>query len=648
MRFSAVYEITFTCRAAALTLLIVLLAPAARAASTLVSVPLSLDYPLLRHMLVAQLFDTPERSREILQDPAGCSRIVLSEPALAPRGGDLEVVARVQARLDVASAGSCKQVLAWRGTVGFLGRPVVQAGGRSVKLAPVDTWLRDSAGKLLSSGPLWRAADTSLQQFFAGFVLDFSPYIGSLGDFLPSVLPRRNSAQLQSLVDSLTLGEVVVSPASLDVSIRARIDDLQPLPKPAAALSAEELQQLETRWQMMDALFVAAIKHYASVTELRPLRGTLLDILIDSRYSLQDALSQPASRSGDAVRRWFIESWQRLGPVARSVAREQSGQEQLLWFTALTATDALHALDQLGPTIGLDISTNGLRNLARMINAGQAEEILRYSENVDPQLQQLLREQMPPPQPERDGDAPPRESSAFEFNFSLFSRAHASTSSDRLDSWVPASNELATYLPLVAELLQRTTGQVLRDYHLASQYHDLYGKLVLATAWQESCWRQYVVKSKRLEPLRSATGDTGMMQINERVWRGFYDLHRLRWDISYNSRAGAEILLNYLVKYALRKGEQQRSGGLANLARASYSAYNGGPGQVARYRRADVRPEYRKIDKLFWEKFRQVDAGKQMNVARCLGVEGPLPVLTAKHSAAGTAKDSSTSQSKPP
>ena len=28
------------------------------------------------------------------------------------------------------------------------------------------------------------------------------------------------------------------------------------------------------------------------------------------------------------------------------------------------------------------------------------------------------------------------------------------------------------------------------------------------------------------------------MQINERIWRGFYDPHKLRWDIAYNAGAG--------------------------------------------------------------------------------------------------------------
>ena len=73
---------------------------------------------------------------------------------------------------------------------------------------------------------------------------------------------------------------------------------------PAAPLTDQELQQWETRWQMMDALITFAVKHYASATGLEELRSTLLDILLDSRYRLArcaDSVYQPRRRPGAPV-----------------------------------------------------------------------------------------------------------------------------------------------------------------------------------------------------------------------------------------------------------------------------------------------------------------------------------------------------------
>ena len=101
---------------------------------------------------------------------------------------------------------------------------------------------------------------------------------------------------------------------------------------------------------------VFAVKHYAEATELRELRGTLLDILIDSRYQLVAALEQPYDPANDVVRSWFVESWRRLAPVVRRIALQQEDKEPLMWISVLAATDALYALDQLG----LDLTCDSL------------------------------------------------------------------------------------------------------------------------------------------------------------------------------------------------------------------------------------------------------------------------------------------------
>ena len=417
---------------------------------------------------------------------------------------------------------------------------------------------------------------------------------------------------MQDTINSLAIGNIEVTASSLNIDINFEVEPLIDKPGKAVPLTPEELAQAEAQWHMMDALLVGAVKRYAAATELRSLRSALLDILIDSRYRLRDALTDPADSSGDAVRNWFIESWHRLNPVVREIASQQPGQVQLLWMTTLTASDALYALNQLGATIGLELSNEGLRRLARMINADQAEELLRYSEEVDPQLQELLREEVEAAEPDL---------SSWHLNFSFFARAHAAAPWESLKQWMPEKDEVNAYVRKVRTVLQTAADKAQQPKPLERNYRSLYEKLVMATAWQESCWRQYVVINKRIEPLRSSSGDIGIMQVNEKVWRGFYDLQKLRWDINYNSSAGAEILLNYLVNYALKRGEHKQSGGAVNLARATYSAYNGGPGQVSRYRSSKVAASHKKIDSLFWEKYQQVDAGKAGNVAGCLGAD---------------------------
>ena len=89
--------------------------------------------------------------------------------------------------------------------------------------------------------------------------------------------------------------------------------------------------------------------------------------------------------------------------------------------------------------------------------------------------------------------------------------------------------------------------------------------------------------------------------MNRNVWRGLYDLQGLSGDTEYNGHAGAEILMTYLTRWVLRKNEHKQPGG--NLARATYSAYNGGAGHLTRYRAAKPIPQLKKVDDAFWRKY---------------------------------------------
>jgi hypothetical protein len=186
-----------------------------------------------------------------------------------------------------------------------------------------------------------------------------------------------------------------------------------------------------------------------------------------------------------------------------------------------------------------------------------------------------------------------------------------------LDGRVPRRADLDRYLPQIAELLRETSSQVFAHGGLDDKHRDLFRHLVLATAWQESCWRQYVLRRGRVQTLRSSAGALGLMQVNPRVWRGFYDVDGLNRSIGYNAHAGSEILLHYLRDYAIVRGEEAL-GGRDALARATYAAYNGGPSHLRSYREPKRWPaSLAAIDAAFLAKYREVSAGGALGVRKC-------------------------------
>jgi hypothetical protein len=592
-----------------------------------VEIPLRLDYPLLDKLLRAEVFTGSGDTLDLLGTTQACNEIVLSDPQLSGQPAQLELRTGLRAAVGLGAPGACRRLLSFEGGLMVRGQPELRADGTALAFTPEGVTLLDAAGAPVSNATLEALAVSGVRTVFSNYQLDLLPQIDAVGRFLPEFLPGHSRQQIEALLATLRIAGLAVGQDAVDARISLSIEPVADAAPPERALSEAELALWEERWQAMDALIVLAVKHYAAATGLQELRDALLESLIESRYRLRDALAEDPVPGRDAVRGWFLQSWTALAPTLRRIGMEQPGQEQLLLVNVITATDALAALDELGPSFGLDISTDGLRRLARMINGDEGDTLLDYSADVDPVLRQLLEESLNAPPPP----------GAWRMDFSLFPKAFAADSS-RLNSWAPKREDLPEYLPSVAALLGRAADDAQARRGLPEPYHDLFRKLVLTTAWQESCWRHYVVSDDRkLVPLRSGTGDVGLMQINERVWRGFYDQQRLRWDIDYNSTAGSEVLIDYLMKYALRKGEHRQPGGLVNLARASYSAYNGGPSQLSRYRRSDASAYGRKVDAAFWEKYQQVDAGNELAVSNCLGGNLSGPALPSAAGASGGA-----------
>jgi hypothetical protein len=149
----------------------------------------------------------------------------------------------------------------------------------------------------------------------------------------------------------------------------------------------------------------------------------------------------------------------------------------------------------------------------------------------------------------------------------------------------------------------------------------MFQKAVYATAWQETCFRQFIVDKDKLTYIRSYNNSSvGIMQINERVWRGIYNMERVRWDIAYNAAVGIDILNLYLQKYALPKMKSLKGKEALDsdgLACSLYAMYNAGPAGFSKYvkRRSSGNPS--KIDNHFEEKYTWVKKGQWERLGDC-------------------------------
>ncbi|HTX52253.1 MAG TPA: hypothetical protein VMD08_02495 [Candidatus Baltobacteraceae bacterium] len=397
----------------------------------------------------------------------------------------------------------------------------------------------------------------------------------------------------------------------------------RPAPPTAQLVAAFQLPQLpglsgaSADWRQWDAFFTFVVKQFGQ--DVPPsLKDPVGDAFLDSRYELTSAIA--TAQGGNPVPTLFLNGWQRLSPIMTQAVAAMPAQTASQYASFIGIADKLAAVGQQGAQLGLlQLTPDALRGMARLIQPSSAGDPLAYTTNVDTGLRGLLGLESPLAAPGggRSG-LPGRLLAGLQAAARLapwrFPEAVAAEA-PAPNQWVPDEKQLPAYLRKVRALLVESSDQVAEKHKLGASYRPLFRQIVLTAAWQETCWRQFVLQGKTVTPMTSATGDLGLMQVNRHTWRGVYDLDELGDDIGYNGNAGGEILIYYLVRHAIRKGEDKHPGG--NLARGTYSAYNGGPGQLGRYRAVKVNPALRKVDDAFWEKFQLVSAGREMEVQRC-------------------------------
>lgn len=577
--------------------------------------PLTVDYEILQRALRKHLHEESKGELVFWGTADGCRSFTLRDPTVEPAEGRLKIAGRGSARLGFALFGLCFAQMSWDGQVDIVARPEI---GRDwqIRLRDLDTQLYDAERRPHTvARRVWNLVKEWDQSELLTFTFDLGLPVEDIRALL-GLFAEPGTAPLRAALQTLRPSGLAVEPDGLKVGVVMDVPRASQAPRaPEPALTPAELARWQTRLDNWDGFLVFVVKDFGVMNADPAVRSELLDVLVTARHDLVAILSRGPEAGVDPLPGLFLSTWNRLRAIARRTALQSRDDNRALrYVTFLAAGDALAAISATAPAAGLDISADGLRRLARVLDPTFAGDPLEYSPAPDEALKDIFRF--------RDPDAPPRRArrrppSGWHWFTPRPVYAQMAVPDDwaglakRLDRWVPARGELRAYRDTVSRLLLLAAERSFDSELLDERFDDLYQNLVKTTAWQESCWRQFVRKGTAVTYLFSSTGDVGLMQINVRIWRGFFNPDKLRWNAAYNAGAGAEILVHLLMRYGTREATER----LENAARATYSAYNGGPSRYRRYRLARAPAP----DRGFWEKYQLVASGEGDTLALCLG-----------------------------
>ena len=617
--------------------------------------PLTIPYALLDELVWQQ--DENEAPAEFVDGP--CRRLRIDSSWLDLRDEDLYLVSSVDAALGVSLFGNCIKPINWRGTVDVLLEPYIDSA-QHLRFHLGKAELRNSQGK---PATLLNFVGSQVRPFIGQHVEQFSFDLGvpreQINELLSEMIEPEGLSELQMALAGLQLGKpqvmehgiLIEAQLTLPMSLTDRL--LPPWQADKAGPASAEQKQLQL--ERLDAFVVAVVKMLGKEITEPMLRQQLITLLLDSRYRLVEILSTNEPFEDEPVRSLFLEDWERLRAVLLNSDTDAANHPRLLRYaTFLNAGDILLALDHALPQLGLWISLDGLRVVLRELTPDEAETGLEYGYGVDPVLRELfgIPPDLPPLPPEdyieKADDVeeetpienvPPSEPDAQEDSSvlhlpiwarlldALIPNAEAATAIPEritelqraLGNRIPRRSELSSYAAQIAELLEEIGQHELANRDLDKTYAKVYLNLLPATALMESCWQQFKREDGKVTHVVSSAGAVGMMQVNLRVWRGLYDAERLKREVAYNARAGAQILLRYLEGPGL--DVVKRTGNPGHLARASYAAYNAGPGGARRFlgKKGELKPG--PVDRKLWSHYQGFVGGGVADLDRCTVTE---------------------------
>lgn len=581
-----------------------------------VVVPLNLDYAVVRKALIERVFSGPDESLRIATIAPRCNSLTMARPVLgANDDGTLNLEVEVTLSGGAPVGTQCLLRFDWHGRVALHELVALDDANEQLTFRVIDSKILRSDGTAGVPDVLWRWIKRFGHPYIETFRIDLSTLVAGLGDVLELALPQAADMDPAHAFNTrLQFPRATTQALRVELAFEIPSPSREPSLSPAV-LTDDELAAWDAHWQAWDSFATWTIR-FLALTVDEELRFALVDTLIQARYALRDALAAD-NRSVDPVRELFTDTWTRLAPLVAQAVRDVDSTTALSYLAFISAGDALAAVDASAQATGLRISRATLLEFARSLAPAITDEDIEYTLAPDPTLRRLFG---------FPGDVAITIPQARNFWLDLFiprawAQSRMADLAAHLNTWSPQRDDIDDYLAAVDGLLGEIEGEELQRGKVPADVATVYNALLRATAWQETCWRQFIDKQGTLQPIRSSAGSIGLMQVNQHVWRGIYDVERLGADIAYNAWAGNEILVHYLVDYAIRKNEHEITGSIDNLARATYAVYNGGPGHLKRYRREDTKRSLRAIDDAFWGKYTSIQSDGASAVRRCYGLD---------------------------
>ena len=333
------------------------------------NLPIQLDYTLIKKAVVSQLFKGEGGAAEVWKDKHNCSFLNLFNPRISGVDGQIKLINDVQVQFGTAFGGQCIPILAQQGTLETLQKLKINKDHTVLSLPLTQAIFYDRQGQPLKIDKLQDLITKAVGPKLATVKLDLNESRGDMEKTVAEYLPSEKAGDFKQVLDTLKFSGAEANGDGVKVTMAFDAPVKQQAQKPEAPFTEAEQKQWQALWEEWDGFLSKAIKQAASEAKSPELSTTLTGILAESRTAFQAGLKSQSPQSADPVRVFFTQTWQKLAPHMRTLAKELPEVEALRYLTFIAATDVIYELDNVGAPFGLALSSDGLRKLGRLVLA---------------------------------------------------------------------------------------------------------------------------------------------------------------------------------------------------------------------------------------------------------------------------------------
>lgn len=335
-----------------------------------INIPVPMEYGLIRSVLVNQLYTGAEQTARVWKDGKECSFLDLSHPKIGGEDGQVKIENNVHAKIGTALGNKCMTIVQWSGVLQTFQQPTLDSTSTVLSFPVTRTNAFDSNGQQLNVEQLLSVIKKAAEPKLASLKIDLNRARPDITKALLPFISAENSEEWHDTVNSLRFNQAKATDKGIAINVGYTASDKKPAGlKPSPVLTEAELVKWRAIWQNWQTSVEQAIERTTLAAADESAKATMRDVLDKAGQAFEQGLSAEYVAENDPVRKFFNSSWDQMAPLLRLASTQLPGGENLRYVTLVAATDLMYELESIGSPLGLEVSSNGLRKLARSLIA---------------------------------------------------------------------------------------------------------------------------------------------------------------------------------------------------------------------------------------------------------------------------------------